>query len=225
MSLAEPSLPGSACVSTTERAAKEPTAPAGATGGLTSTDLTERVRLGDRAAIVEVLLRHRERIRRIVSIRLAVRLARILDEEELPECALRAALLGLGDEHRTNEPDLVRILAQVVEREVRRRGDVGLGETGVARRTLRFDDLQHARRVQREDLERIVDARVAALEPAECREVLILRDYCGASWNLVRACIGALSVEAVQELYRRAHERLTRILPPSAPRARQPPED
>lgn len=212
-------------MSPTERAWSESTAPEGAAGSPTPFDLAERALQGDKAAIVEVLLRHRERIRRIVSIRLAVRLARILDEDELLEGALRSALLGLGDEHATSEPDLVRILAQVVEREVRRRGDVGPGESGVARRTLRFDDQQPPRQVQREDLERIVDARVASLEPAEFREVLILRDYCGASWDLVRVRIGALSVEAVQELYRRAHERLTRILPPLAPRARKLPED
>ena len=57
-----------------------------------------------------------------------------------------------------------------------------------------------------------MDARVAELEPEEYREVLILRDYCGAGWELVRERFGLLSVDAAQELYRRAHEKLARRL-------------
>lgn len=96
---------------------------------------------------------------------------------------------------------------------MRRGGEGGPGETRARPRTLRFDgdaDVADARRIQREDSERLVDARVAELEPEEFREVLILRDYCGSEWELVRARLGLLSVEAAQELYRRAHEKLAR---------------
>jgi hypothetical protein len=58
----------------------------------------------------------------------------------------------------------------------------------------------------------LLDARVAQLEPEEYREVLILRDYCGADWELVRERFSLLSAEAAQELYRRAHEKLARRL-------------
>jgi hypothetical protein len=106
-------------------------------------------------------------------------------------------------------------MAKLVEREVRRRSEGGLGETRERPRTLRFDDgadAPDARRMQREDSERLIDARVAGLEPEEYREVLILRDYCGADWELVRERFGLLSAEAAQELYRRAHEKLARHL-------------
>jgi hypothetical protein len=152
-------------------------------------------------------------VRRIVAIRLAARLARILDEEELPDEALRAGLLAAREGELASEAGLVRWLAKLVEREVRRRADGGLGETRERPRTLRFDgdaDTADARRTQREDSERLIDARVAELEPEEFREVLLLRDYCGADWELVRERFGLLSVDAAQELYRRAHEKLAR---------------
>lgn len=185
-------------------------------GGATwSTDLGQRIQQGDSAALDALFRRNKERLRRIVAIRLAARLAQVLEEEELPEDALRAGLLAAREGELASEAGLVRWLAKLVEREVRRRADPGLGGTRERPRTLRFDDgadPADARRVQREDSERLVDARVAELEPEEFREVLILRDYCGADWELVRARFGLLSVDAAQELYRRAHEKLARRL-------------
>ena len=185
----------------------------GSGGGPVSDDPIPSLLRGDPAALAALLRRHRSRVRRIVAIRLSARLAKILDEEELPIDALRAALLSAREGELQSEAGLVRWMARLVEREVRRRRDDGLGETRERPRTLRFDgdadgDAPDARRQQREDSERLVDARVAELEPEEYREVLILRDYCAADWELVRARFGLLSADAAQELYRRAHEKL-----------------
>lgn len=175
-----------------------------------SGEIARRALLGDSEALNGLLQRHRARVRRIVTIRFAARLARLLDEDGLSEESARTALLGLRAEETTDEAGWIRLLARLVEGELRRRGAATLSETRAARRTLRLDGEHDPRTVQREDLERVVDARVAELEPEELREVILLRDYCGAEWELVRARLGLLSVEAAQELYRRAHERLTR---------------
>jgi hypothetical protein len=174
-----------------------------------SAEIARRALLGDTEALDGLLQRHRARVRRIVTIRFAARLARLLDEDGLSEETARTALLGPHAEETADEAGWIRLLARLVERELRRRGAATLGETR-ARRTLRLDGEPDPRTVQREDLERVVDARVAELEPEELREVILLRDYCGAEWELVRERLGLLSVEAAQELYRRAHERLTK---------------
>jgi hypothetical protein len=181
-------------------------------------ELVQRVKEGDPAALGVLLRRHKDRLRRIVAVRLAVRLARVLEQEELPEEVVRAALGGLAPE-ASSEAEVVRWLARLVEREVRRRPEAALGETREPARTLRLDELgaDHAQS-EREDRERLLDARVAGLEPAELREVLLLRDYCGADWELVRAKLGLLSVESAQELYRRAHAQLARRLRPQVRR-------
>lgn len=187
-------------------------------GPVLSGETLRRILAGDQAAFARVLQRHRHRIRRIVTVRLAVRLARILEDGELPLESLRTAAhdLGTGD---LQEPQLVRWLAKVVEREVRRRADSGLGETLDAQRTLRLDLPEPTSRSrEREDKERLIDARVAELEPPELREVLILRDYCGSDWELVRARLGLVSVEVAQELHAVAHARLARLLGSSRPR-------
>jgi predicted transcriptional regulator len=183
-------------------------------GATWSADLPRRIQQGDSEAFGALFRRNKERLRRIVAIRLAARLAKVLDEEDLPDDSLRAGLAGAREGELASEAGLVRWLAKLVEREVRRRGD-GLAETRERPRTLRFDDggePADARRMQREDSERLLDARVAQLEPEEYREVLILRDYCGADWELVRERFNLLSAEAAQELYRRAHEKLARRL-------------
>lgn len=177
--------------------------------------IVQRAIQGDGEALNELLHRHRSRVRRIVTIRFAARLARLLDEDGLSEETARTALLGLREGEAAGEASWIRLLARLVEHELRRRASAALGQTRAARRTLRLDGERDPRTSQREDLERVVDARVAELEPEEFREVILLRDYCGAEWELVRARLGLLSVESAQELYRRAHERLTRRMRPS----------
>ena len=184
-------------------------------GAAWSEDLPRRIQQGDSEAFGAFFRRNKERLRRVVAIRLAARLAKVLDEEELPDEAMRTGLVAAREGELATEAGLVRWMAKLVEREVRRRSEGGLGETRERPRTLRFDDgedVADARRMQREDSERLIDARVAGLEPEEFREVLILRDYCGADWELVRERFNLLSAEAAQELYRRAHEKLARRL-------------
>jgi hypothetical protein len=158
------------------------------------------------------LRRHRDRLRRIVSIRLTVRLARMLEEGGPGEEALRAALLAARERGFDSEAELLACLASVVERELLQRGEGAPREAREPPRSLRLsaeNDLCETRVAEREDLERLVDARVAALEP-ELREVVLLRDYCGADWELVRARLDLMSLDAAQALYRCAHERLAR---------------
>lgn len=175
-------------------------------------EIARRALLGDSEALNGLLRRHRERVRRIVSIRCAARLMRLLDEEGLSEETVRAGGLGLREDEAGGEAGWIQLLARLVERELRRGGSAARGGTRAGRRNLRVQDESDPDAMRRQDLERIVDARVAELEPEELREVLLLRDYSGAEWELVRVRLGLLSVEAAQGLYRRAHEALGRLV-------------
>jgi len=169
--------------------------------------------LGDPAALGALLRRHKERLRRIVSIRLTARLARVLDEQELPADVLRSSLLAAREGDVASEAGLVRWLARMVEREVRRSVGGAADKAREPSRALRFDrGADPSESSGREGSARLVDALVAELEPEELREVLLLRDYCAADWELVRARLGLSSVESAQALYRRAHERLARLM-------------
>jgi hypothetical protein len=179
------------------------------------------VRAGDPAALSEFFRHHRDRLRRIVSIELSARLARILEEEPWSDASARSHLLGQREADVATEAGLLHWMARLVDLEMRRASDRRPGAAD-RRRTLRIDEeaARDALRAQREDLERVVDQRVAELEPAELREVLLLRDYCGADWELVRERMRLLSVEAAQELHRRAHQRLAKRLHPRLRRQR-----
>ena len=193
-----------------ERSAESRTAtPHGAGQAPPPGETLQRLVAGDAQALGQLLRRHKDRLRRIVAVRLAVRLARVLETEDLPEETISAALAGLRDVEVRSEAEVVRWMARLIEREVRRRPEANLGATRAAGRTLRLEGTESAgHSSEREDRERLLDARVAELEPAELREVLLLRDYCGADWELVRAKLGLVSLEAAQELYRRAHAHL-----------------
>jgi DNA-directed RNA polymerase specialized sigma24 family protein len=60
----------------------------------------------------------------------------------------------------------------------------------------------------RNELEERIDAQIQALEPPEYREVILMRDYYEADWEAIRAELGRVSADAVQDLYHRAHKRL-----------------
>jgi hypothetical protein len=169
---------------------------------------------GDSDALDELLALYKDRVRRIVSIRFAGRLARLLDEGLSSEGA-REALLGLREEDLASDASWIGLLVKLVDRELALSAGATLGEAREERRTLRFEDDLDSGKARREDLERVVDTCVAELQPRECREVILLRDYCGADWDLVRSRLGLLSVEAAQDLYRRAHERLARRMRPN----------
>ncbi len=61
------------------------------------------------------------------------------------------------------------------------------------------------------ELERIVDESVGEL-PDDYREVIMLRTYCGGSWEYVCNELGHVSSEASRQLHRRARIRLGRIV-------------
>lgn len=193
----------------------QPASDSSPSGSRSRDELCRRVRTGDADAMSEFFRHHKDRLRRIVAIGLAVRLARVLDGETWSEEAARSLLLGQREADVATEAGLLQWMARVIEREVRRTGDRPSGTTVERRRGLRLGEEGEgdALRTQREDLERVVDQRVAELEPAELREVVLLRDYCGADWELVRERMKLLSIEAAQELYRRAHRRLALRLP------------
>ena len=164
------------------------------------------------------LRRHRDRVRRIVSIRFAARLEHLLCEGELSEEVERLAPFEPSSEDGDGAGSRIQLLALLVERELRRPGGAPSGETVPPRRTLHVDSEDWPsnrsggpRRGELADQERALDARVAELEPTQ-REVILLRDYCGADWELVCRRLGLLSVDGAQELYRRAHGALRRRL-------------
>ena len=197
-------------------------------------DLTESMRLvheaqgGNRAALEALLERYQDRVLRIVRIRISRALRRHLESTDIVQETLRKAAENLGDLELRSTASILQWLSRIAEnqmldshrrlhaakrdkgREVplldSREAAEGLGTPPPPSGQLPPDEL-----AARAELARIVDECVAEL-PDDYREVIMLRTYCGGSWEFVAQQMDKDSAEAVRQLHRRARIRLARRL-------------
>jgi hypothetical protein len=187
-------------------------------------DLARGALAGDSVALDQLLGRYKDRLRRLVTIRVNVRLRCVLEQEGLPREILAEARHDVSASELRSHAQILEWLARIVERQIATPVDASCVRRTEQQRRLRIThspevtgespDVAAARVSQRHEFERLVDAHVERLEPSEYREVLLLRDYFGGDWEFVRERLGLLSVDAVQELYRRAHASLQRRVRP-----------
>lgn len=191
-------------------------------GSLSSAELIARARAGDGVAWDELVQRHQERLLRIVRIRLGSGgLRRFLESADVVQETWRAALGGLGGARARDEDELARWLAAIATNEIRDQVDA----LRAARRArdreepLGEDSLHQpadagvgpATRAEAAEVRDLLDQAVAELAPDD-REVVLLRDYCGADWTAIAARLGRPSVHAAQQLHQRAWIRVRRRL-------------
>ncbi len=190
--------------------------------------LLERARAGEHEALLELLAAHQERLRRIVRIRLGDELRRRLDTTDVVQETYRAALQSLDTLDLAREQDLLAWLARVAVNRIRdehdrlhaQKRDVGrevaLGSaSGAGDPAARIADsaTSPSEHAFRNELRELVDTGVHEL-PSEYREVILLRDYCGGSWEHVAGELGRESIHAAQQLHQRAWIKLRRALEP-----------
>lgn len=187
-----------------------------------SIELVQRIQGGDGDAMNELFERYRPRLRRIVSVQLGARLQRHLDEDDILQDVFLVAARKLAEFQPSSQRSLLQWFAKIALNEVRNRVAFHAAEKRADDqevRLVRDSATQGAVRVAggepspsqqalRAELEQLVDAAVQKLEPPEYREVILLRDYSAEEWESVRAQLERPTLAAVQELYRRAHQKL-----------------
>ncbi len=209
--------------------------------------LAVRARAGDRLALALLFGRYESRLRRIVAIRLGPQLhtgvdpvalvgrTQVLAARKIGGLLLRSpAALILWFAHLALcqvSQDLAtggRAEGPAPERDARRRAlpPATAGRPPAPRpgpRTHRSPRLEHHRPAcASAQVEQAVDAVVSALPP-ELREVILLRDYHGGTWEFVALELGRSSLEETRLMHLRARRCLARRLgagrPPEAHRA------
>jgi RNA polymerase sigma-70 factor (ECF subfamily) len=191
--------------------------------------LLRRAGEGDDHAAQEVLMKHRERLRRMVAVRMDPRLARRLDPSDviqetmaeasrrLPEyigrrdCAFYPWLRGLAWE-RLIELHRRHIDAQCrsVKREERREMRMSNASTMILADRLAASDTSPSGRMLREELRDRVQRALDQLAPLD-REIVTLRHLEQLSFREAADVIGVTEA-AAQSRYRRAAERLHELL-------------
>lgn len=185
-------------------------------------ELIARARSGDPAATDALFAHYSERIRRIVRVRLGPALRSWTESGDVVQETCLAALRDLPRAEVGNEFELLDWLAGIATNRVRELSDyLRAQKREVARQrpldadhplaaASRSSPSEHAFRAE---VRAILDDALAEL-PADYREVVLLRDYLGASWPEIARDLSTPTVHAAQQLHQRAWLKLRRRAAP-----------
>lgn len=192
-------------------------------------ELVRRSQGGDRAALEELFGRYWERVFAIVRQRMGPSLRRLLDIEDIVQSTFEAAVKSFERFELRHEAAFIQWLARLAERQLQtaarraeamkrdRAREVSLdparGDNGAS--SLSWDLVANGipvpDQIAHRELIAIVEACLDEL-PEDWREVILLRDFAGGEWEYVAGELGRTTVEAAQELHRRARIRLSTLV-------------
>ena len=190
--------------------------------------LLARARQGDDHALHELLTRYQDRLRRIVRIQLGSSMRQLHDSMDFVQNTYLAALPKIRDLEPRSAAGLLNWLALIAinqsrdardhqpaaRRDVRRNVPLASGNDPSARGAeLLAPDTGPASLAANRELRDLLDAEVAKL-PDDQRHVVVLRDYCGESWERIAAELHREN-GAARQLHQRAWIRLRAELRPA----------
>jgi RNA polymerase sigma-70 factor (ECF subfamily) len=191
--------------------------------------LFARARLGDRAALGELVSRHHEELLRVVRIRLGAGMRRFLESGDIVQETYQALVEDIAKVDLADAADLVQWLARVATNRIRDQHDRAYAQKRDPAREealnasatsacapsdrLTADDTEPPERAMRNEIRAVLDEAVAALSP-EYREAIVLRDFCGASWEHVARALNRDSIHAAQQLHQRAWIKVRKLAEP-----------
>jgi RNA polymerase sigma-70 factor (subfamily 1) len=188
---------------------------------LDSCELVRRAQGGEDEALNELFGRYYERVRRIVRLRLGRDLRGALDSGDILQETFAASVRALDRFEMRDDSSLIHWLSKIAEHQIKAAADYHGAQKRDRKRAVPFafePDGSGAASgpPEPEDLapppiERMVEAEDArALETVleelrdDYREVILHRDYEGASWETIATWMGSPSPDAARMLYARA---------------------
>jgi len=189
-----------------------------------SIELVQRAQGGDPVALDRLFERYYERVRRIVRLRMGRELRRSVDSGDILQETFQVAVRSFDSFQVRDEASLINWLSKLAERQVlsaaahhrarkrdKRRevliSDVGSRDASKAGSSMPMDlaasttgPLEHLSAAEQTE---IVEDCIRGLEE-EQRELIILRDYAGASWDTVARETGRPSEAAARMAHSRA---------------------
>jgi len=184
-------------------------------------DLIKRARRGDQDSKERLIRRYYERVRRIVRIRMDARLRRRLDSGDILQETFMSAVAAFDRFDVESEASFINWLSVIAERKIRDAVDHLTAQRRDARREVSLDlaaseqdDLSLVDRLPKEsptplsqlgfqeDSVQLEDA-IHDL-PEQYRELILLRDYAGYSWDEIAKETGRPSESAARMMHARA---------------------
>lgn len=188
---------------------------------LPTLELVRRVQGGDRAACEALFGRYRERVLAIARVRLSAGLRRHFESVDILQEALLEALRGLERFEMRDESSLIRWLAVLVERRiaararalraVKRAQPEAVGDPQAPGREREGSGPSPSSEAMAHEQSARVQGALAEL-PERHRELILLRDYAGATWETIAGELGLASPDAARMLHARALVKLGALL-------------
>ncbi|MFN0008883.1 MAG: RNA polymerase sigma factor [Planctomycetota bacterium] len=194
-----------------------------------SLDLVLRAQEGDQGALNRLCERYYDRVRRIVRLRLGARLRETVDSGDILQETFMAAVRSLESFEMREEASLINWLSRLAERQIiaaadyhgakkrDQRRNVSLTSSLDSSQSLRTSTMPDDRAplpldaTASEEEQRIVEECLHAL-PEEYRELILLRNYAGASWETVAEETGRPSAAAARMMHARALVELGKLI-------------
>ena len=196
-------------------------------------DLTESIELVRRAqdedleALNRLFKRYYERVHRIARIRMGALVRAAMEPCDIVNETYIVAARKLATFEPQDQASIINWLARIAERQirdaqrkitaekrdVRRQQDLDRpanNESGSFAGTVPVEGPSPSSVVANAELKEIYDACVESL-PEDYRELILLREYAGASWETVCAELGSPNPHAAQQMYHRAQVKLAGI--------------
>lgn len=190
-------------------------------------ELLARAKDGDVEALGRALARYSDRVRRIVRVRLGRPLRRLVDSGDIVQEALVVALRNWEHYDVRDEATLLNVLAKIAQRQITDQADKAAAKKRDVRREVSLNgagsdsdapgfDLAKEetsaldRQIKRERGELLTECLHEL--PASQRELIVLRDEMGMSWQQVADELRKPTANAARNAYALAMARLTRLL-------------
>lgn len=194
-----------------------------------SVELVRRAQDGDREALNRLFGRYYDRVLRIVRLRLGPKLRERVDSEDILQETFAAAVTSFDRFEMRDEASLIRWLATLAARQINAAADHHGAQKRDARRhsslpairpsahtaELRFDVVSSSTgpldRVAGQEELSVVEDCIREL-PDEYRELIELREYAGAEWDVVAQQTGRPSAAAARMMHARAMVELGKLV-------------
>lgn len=194
-----------------------------------SLDLVRSAQQGDREAMNRLLDRYRDRLTRVVRVRLGPRLRSVVDSEDIVQETFLAAIQAFDRFEMRDDASLLNWLAKLAERQIIATADYHTAKKRDVKRRVRLStpspDLptrELGRQLASETkvpIEKISQAEQVELVetclarlPEELRELIVWRDYLEAPWEVVAQETGRPSAAAARMMHARAIVELGKLL-------------
>ena len=158
-----------------------------------SMDLVRKFQGGDGQALNELFERYKPRLKRIVHIRLAGRLQRFVDEDDIVQDVFLVAMGRVRELQLEDRSSLLRWLAKIARNEILGKAEFYSAQKRDPGREIQARGLDSSSEdlgqrlaasgaspsaaAAQAEFQELIDSYVVGLDPPEYREVVLLRDY------------------------------------------------